>query len=182
MMLHALWPSGLWIHETFQGATIVSVYQLKTMVSVLWKKKKTCMNYWILCKETPQRLKTKAELKDWRALLCVLVCKVWAWTCLTTCSAPDTALITHQSVATNRHTAQREDDKHQLPSVSLTGNRFQRGPLWRQVAKWSHPQSATMWRSAAPFATKCFFVQCQWSCTSAISRRIGSEDPSGRLV
>lgn len=89
----------------------------------LMKKNKTRMNYWILCEETPQRLKTKAELKDWRALLCVLVCKVWAWTCLTTCCAPDTALITHQSVATNRHTAQREDDKHQLPSVSLTGNR-----------------------------------------------------------
>lgn len=53
---------------------------------------------------------------------------------------------------------------------------------WRQVAKWSHPQSATMWRFTALFTTKCFFVQFQWSCNSVISRRIGSEDPGGQLV
>lgn len=39
-----------------------------------------------------------------------------------------------------------------------------------------------MWKFAASFTTKCFFVQFQWSCNRVISRRIESEDLGGRHV
>lgn len=78
----------------------------------------------------------------------------------------DAALITDQSGGRRWYT--------QLISGSLAGNhvRIRETALETSEVGWSHPQSATMWRFAAPFTTKCFFVQFQWSCNSVISRRI----------
>lgn len=56
------------------------------------------------------------------------------------------------------------------------------GGCWRQDAKCSRPQNASMWRLPVPFTTKCFFVRFQWSCDCIISRRIGGEDPGGQQV
>lgn len=76
----------------------------------------------------------------------------------------DAALITDHSGGRRWYT--------QLISGSLAGNHVRIRETASETSEWSHPQSATMWRFAAPFTTKCFFVQFQWSCNRVISRRI----------